>query len=159
MIERKTGFPTWAKLLIAFGTLGLLGFIGLIVLTVNAVKNSDELFTATKGAMDRGKEYAASHTQAECVDESFREMEKCSGLKCDFNATMFLQECMQDATASPEFCAQTPRPENVFDMTRWSMSECHRRGHGRLQNQSCTMLVQTAARLCHTPPFRPTMRP
>ena len=152
MSERQKGFPTWAKLLIAFGALGLLGLVGLVALAVSAIKNSDDLFTATKGSMERGEEYGGSHTQAECVDESFREMEKCSGLKCDFNSTMFLQFCMQNATASPEFCSQTPRPENVFDMTRWSMSECNRRGHGRLHNQSCTMLVQAAARICHEPP-------
>jgi hypothetical protein len=144
----KKGFPLWAKLLIAFGAFGVLAFLGVVALGVSAFANRKELLNEGEATLDRARRYGATHSQAECFDESFREIEKCSGLKCDLYATIYLRECMERARPSPEFCAQTADPQSVVDMTRWTMSECHRRGHGRFQNQSCRLLLQTGATAC-----------
>ncbi len=147
----KKGFPLWAKLLVAFGALGVMGFVGLVAIGVWAYTKRDDLAKEGKATFERAERYAKSHSQAQCLDESFREMEKCSGFKCDLYASIFLQRCMDLASPSPELCAQTPDPQSVIDTTRWTMSECPRRGHGRFQNQSCSVLLQTAARACRSP--------
>lgn len=144
----KKKMPQWAVLLIILGSCALVGVLGLIALGAIAYSKRDAIAKAAKEEFALADKFAATHSQEECVEESFRSLTTCVGIKCDIAAVLFINRCMSRARRSPEYCANVPAPHEVVSLTGYTLAECARRGYV-LQRQTCTQLVQASSRGCH----------
>ena len=146
---KKKKLPWWAGLLIIFGVLVLIGLaaVGGFVWWIAA--NKDRLLAEGKESIEEAQRYAASHEQKECVDEGLARANRCGGLMCETNASVFTTACIREAEISPGFCDEVPERTEIIAMSRWAIAECKRRGKGNVQR--CQRLMQGVAEACHQP--------
>jgi hypothetical protein len=129
-----------------FGGLIFLGVVGVGALTWWIIANKDRLAADASAARKKAEAYAKDHTQAECVDEAFREQARCPGLGCDIKTRLFLEQCARTAQPTPGFCDGVPEPKSVLAVSAWALKECV---HRSARNQDCSQLLQAIPPVCH----------
>lgn len=112
--------------------------------------------------LDVGEEYKAQQPQitAEarevakggpdaCVVEGLKRSAMCDqfGIKCRVDATIRTNACLEFAPVTPTFCAGVPAETAVWDVSKWGMGECARRGYGD-DDQCPQFMARTVAKRC-----------
>jgi hypothetical protein len=104
----------------------------------------DQTVNSTQAAID----FAAGHTQLECVDETLVRQATCEGMTCEASAQMFLTTCLAHALPSPGFCEDVPSPLELLDATTWQHEACKRLGAA--EPQRCQYLIAAVPQYCLT---------
>jgi len=150
-MEQQT--PVWKKVLVVFGVLSLVSLL-LIVVAGLFVKKAAEDFlvdieTELPAVAEEGVRFAATHSQAECVDEGLRRVLPCGAieLSCIMRGGLFGQSCLDAANPDPELCAEVPVAGGSFGLGDWAQAECRDRGHA--DSTSCiSFFGQTVGAYC-----------
>ena len=138
--------PTWMKFLIVIvGLLCVLGVLGGVAVwwAMAKIENS---FTAMEEELPQIAEeatvFAASHDQAECIDEGLSKAVICGQLEigCLVKSGLFGASCLEAAVPDPTLCADVPSQEDAFALSTWLTEECSRRGHP--DSSQCVQYIQ-----------------
>lgn len=127
--------PTWMKVLGVFGVLALVGAAALVALGYWAKGAAEDLLvdleTDLPALAEEGVRYAASHTQAECVDAGLAKAVQCGNidLPCQLGASFFGQSCIEAATVDPTLCEGVPVDEGSVALGTWAQERCVAAGH------------------------------
>jgi hypothetical protein len=115
-----------------------------------------ENLPAMREAGERGqssaREFAATHTQAECIDEGFVHHDACgTGMEimCRAEARVFLTECLRQATPTPGICDGVPPRTEIMATANWAVAYC--RDHGHAHDQQCGNFVAGITEYCAQP--------
>jgi hypothetical protein len=149
--------PAWAIVLLLLAGSALIGALALVGLGAFLWSKKDVLVATGKEAFAEADTFAAHHSQKECVDQAFADFAHCPGFKCELRTSLFVERCMKNAEASPAFCAEVPKPSNIFGVSTWAIQSCNQRGfYGA--NQSCVRIMQHVSSGCHAPGTAPRER-
>lgn len=93
-------------------------------------------------------EYARTHDQAACRDESLRRSDLCglTDLTCLTQASVFIERCLDSCAPTPGFCDGVPSPVEIMASAQWATAQC--RELGRAQDSHCSTLLQAVQRAC-----------
>lgn len=143
---------TWAKVVLGLGGFGVLGISALIGGSYYWFsKNKGRLATEGKEASTEGTTFGRGRAKTECVDEGVARLPNCGNIDfvCESKNKLFVQNCLRSSKPQPSFCEGVPKPTNILDTARWTLTECTRRGHP--SDQPCTRLITTVATHCAKP--------
>lgn len=101
---------------------------------------------------EEAAEFAATHTQADCLDESLRRSEACGSpmeIMCHAEANAFLRFCLAAASTTPGLCDGVPPASDIMAGAEWAAAYCAE--IGRAQDPSCPRLVGAVVQHCAQP--------
>ena len=138
--------PTWMKLLIVItGLLCVLGVLGGVAVWW-AMAQLEDAFTAMEEDIPQIAEeaaaFAASHDQAECVDEGLSKAVLCGQMDigCMVKSSLFGGACLEAAVPDPTLCTDVHSEEDAIALSTWLTEECSRRGHP--DSPQCVQFIQ-----------------
>ncbi len=150
-MENET--PTWKKVLAVFGVLSLLGLVAVVILGFWLKRAAENMLVSVQTDLpaiaEEGVRYAASHSQAECLEAGLEKAVQCGTMEitCHVGANLFGQSCVEAATPDPAFCEAVPASEGHPHIAAWTAEECAKRGHE--ESAQCTAyLNQVAVKFC-----------
>lgn len=102
--------------------------------------------------MAEGEAAGAGTDQDGCLTTSMDRSESCTGSvmekgTCQGMAQVYLQGCLNTASASAGFCDGAPGSDQIMDMANWGIEQCE--ASGRSSEQSCTSMQQARAKWCN----------
>lgn len=125
----------WKKILIGLGVLGGIGLVFLVVAGM-VLKHAAEDFlvkfeTDLPALAEEGVQFAASHDQADCIDEGLKRVLPCGSLDmtCLMGAGLFGQSCLDAAVPDPAVCEGVPDISESTTVGVWAQQACAERGH------------------------------
>jgi hypothetical protein len=142
--------PGWLRvLLIVFGVM----FLCFIAAGAGAYywfkKNGPRVAAAGRKVMNEAEEFGRKHTDVECVDEALRRASTDSSFTAQVKTRIFAQSCLKVATPTTTLCSAVPAPNEIFEVAKWSTTECSKRGMAG--DQTCAGVMQTLPPHCHSP--------
>lgn len=93
--------------------------------------------------------FAASHTQAECLEDGFRRRDLCGdemAIMCQAEAGVFVRRCIDVATPTPGLCEGVPPPDDIAAAVHWALAYCAQLG--RAQDRQCPQFVRPIMEHC-----------
>lgn len=127
-------------------------FAGLSLACGGLEDQMNELAAQGEVVMAEGESFGAGTDQAGCMTAAMDRSESCTGGvmekgTCQGMAQVYLQGCLNTASASPGFCDGAPGPEQIMDTVNWGIAQCE--AAGRSTEQSCPNMQQTRAEWCN----------
>jgi hypothetical protein len=145
--QKPGGLPTWVKLVLVFGALGVLT-CGLIV--GGAAwwfdANKASLRAAGEQQQAEARAFAQDHDADACVAESLRRLRASSGFMNEVRHRVFLSTCLHQTQRRPDFCAGVPARGSVIAATAWSLEFCG--PHLDVDAEACGRLSQAVLEAC-----------
>ncbi len=139
--------PTWAKVLLITGALGVALLIVLIAGGVYLVKKHGPAFVESgKQAYSEGAEFGRLTDQRGCLDEGIARHQRSTGLGELLKTNLFLRSCLEASRATPGFCDEVPRQNEFVKSIQWQMRECER--YGLSAEKQCGQLFQQVQQFC-----------
>ncbi len=142
--------------LIVLGVIVGLGVVGIGACVLSGYfwfqSNVPELRATGERMTREAREYAAAHTQSECIEEGFRRNDTCgTGMEvmCRTEARIFVDRCLTEATETPGLCEGVPPPMEIMQGATWALQYCHDHGHG--QDRHCSNFVRAIVEYCGRP--------
>lgn len=121
--------PTWVKIVVVIVVVGFIGVAVAIVLAARWVKSQGaELQKQGEVVVAEGKRFGQGKDANACIAEALTRVRACDGFICEAKIRVFLQNCLETATVSPELCATVPKTTAILESAQWQVAECGRRG-------------------------------
>ncbi len=133
----------------------LLSTIGVLILAVLFWFNRDQwladfnkerqqqsaLFT------QKGLEFSKNASQAQCMEQSFKQLSGCFGFECTLDQGVFVRTCLNNASASENFCDAVPK--TVDNLTQddkdWLKDSCWDKD---VSGEGCRFLYKQKIQYC-----------
>jgi hypothetical protein len=110
-------------------------------------KNGPRVAAVGRQVMTEGEEFGRNRGDSECITEALRRSARDASFTGQVKTRLFAQSCLKVATPSRELCSAVPNPTEIFEIAKWSNSECAKRGLAG--DQACTGIMQTLPPHCH----------
>lgn len=143
---RRAPSSATKKALIVLAALAGAGLLGCLVCGVSGwlwvQDKAGEMREMGVRVGNEATEFAASHAQADCLDESFRRSEACGSpaeIMCHAEVNAFLRFCLAAASTTPGLCDGVPPADDIVGSAQWAGAHCAELG--RAQDPSCPRLV------------------
>lgn len=94
-----------------------------------------------------GLAFGRLNDQQNCLEQSLRNFDGCTGFECTVNHGRYLKACLETAAVSPDFCAHVPefRDKPTEDDKAWAKDECWSRN---IRGEGCRLLVRQQQLFC-----------
>ena len=139
--------PTWLKVLLVLGVLGVVLLAVLVGAGVYLVrKHGPAMVESGKQIYGEGQEFGRGTDQQGCFDEGLARHRRAAGLGELLKTNLFLRSCLDAARATPGFCDAVPPQSEFVRSIRWQMAECER--HGLTSEKQCGQLFQQLQQSC-----------
>lgn len=98
---------------------------------------------------DEGNAFGTGRVDRECVDAALERDAACADFACHFEASTFMEGCLEAATATRSLCVAVPDPEQAAATVEWRVAGCARLGRS---DNFCRHLLERVQEHCHTKP-------
>lgn len=98
---------------------------------------------------DEGNGYGTGRIDRECVDSALERDAACGDFACHFEASSFMEGCLEAATATASLCVEVPNTSEVGATVQWRIAGCARLGRS---DNFCRHLLHRVQEHCHTKP-------
>ena len=139
--------PTWLKVLLVVGALGVVLAVLLVGAGVYLVrKHGPAMVESGKQAYGEGQEFGREADQQGCFDEGLARHRRAAGIGELLKTNLFLRSCLDAARETPGFCDAVPPQSEFVKSIRWQMAECER--HGLSSEKQCGQFFQQVQQSC-----------
>jgi len=146
--------PTWLKVLLVVGALGVLALVLLAGVGVYLVrKHGPAMVESGKQAYGEGQEFGRRTDQQGCFDEGFARHRRAEVFGELLKTNLFLGSCLDVARETPGFCDAVPPQSEFVKSIRWQLEQCER--HGLTSDKQCGQLFQQVQQSCERRRTRP----
>src|SRR2546423_14245438 len=130
--------PTWAKIILTVVAILIALLIGAGFVTYNWMTKNKAHFVAIR---KDGIAFGGGKDCAQCADAALARLS--GGMKSQIEARLFMEGCLTTATKSDALCEGAPPKSEIMRTATWAVEQC--RKHGKLGDQGCTQVFQSAA--------------
>lgn len=139
--------PTWLKVVLVVGALGVLVVVLLVGAGVYLVqKHGPAMVESGKQSYGEGQEFGRGTDQQGCFDEGLARHRRAAGFGELLKTNLFLRSCLDASRETPGFCDAVPPQSEFVKSVRWQMAECER--HGLSADKQCGQLFQQVQQSC-----------